>query len=85
MKCPHCLREGRSKVLESRPSDGHVWRRRMCLLCFATYVSEERAHLDMKMPKKTRSQYRLKDRKPKPEEMKREITSDGKDLQDLWR
>lgn len=85
MRCPHCSREGRSKVIESRPAEGCVWRRRACLLCFEIFVSEERSDLGMKMPKKTRSSYRLKDRKSKPEEMKREIKSDGKDLQDLWR
>jgi len=68
MKCPHCNRDGKSPVLESRPADGKVWRRRMCALCFKTYVSCETAEPGMTMPTQTQSRHRLKDRTPKPED-----------------
>ena len=68
MKCPHCTRDGKSQVLESRPADGKVWRRRMCALCFKTYVSCETAEPGMTMPTQTQSRHRLKDRKIKPED-----------------
>ena len=68
MKCPHCNRDGKSPVLESRPADGQVWRRRMCALCFKTYVSCETAEPGMTMPTQTQSRRRLKDRKIKPEQ-----------------
>lgn len=68
MKCPKCERDGRSQVLESRPADGKVWRRRMCALCFKTYVSCETAEPGMTMPTQTQSRHRLKDRKIKPEQ-----------------
>lgn len=68
MKCPRCQKEGKSPVLESRPADGQIWRRRMCGLCFNTYVSCEIADPGMTMPTKTQSRHRLKDRTTKPEQ-----------------
>ena len=68
MKCPKCEKDGKSQVLESRPADGKVWRRRMCALCFKTYVSCETAEPGMTMPTQTQSRHRLKDRKIKPEQ-----------------
>ena len=68
MRCPHCNKEGKSTVLESRPYDGQVWRRRMCPKCLKTFVSCETASPDMKMPAQTQSKHRLKDRKIKPEQ-----------------
>jgi transcriptional regulator NrdR family protein len=68
MKCPHCNKEGKSTVLESRPHDGCVWRRRMCPLCIKTFVSRETAEPGMTMPTMTQSRHRLKDRKIKPEQ-----------------
>ena len=68
MKCPHCNRVSRSRVLESRPHDGCVWRRRMCPLCVKTFVSSEHSEPGMKMPLATQSRYRVTDPKPKPEE-----------------
>ena len=58
MKCPKCERDGRSQVLESRPADGKVWRRRLCKLCHIVYVSCETAEPGMKMPPETQSKNR---------------------------
>ena len=68
MKCPKCQKDGKSPVLESRTADGKVWRRRMCALCFKTFVSCETAEPGMTMPTQTQSRHRLKDRKIKPEQ-----------------
>ena len=68
MKCPKCQKDGKSQVLESRPADGKVWRRRMCALCFKTFVSCETAEPGMTMPTQTQSRHRLMDRKIKPEQ-----------------
>lgn len=68
MKCPKCERDGRSQVLESRPADGQIWRRRLCKLCLKTFVSCETAEPGMTMPTITQSRHRLKDRTPKPED-----------------
>lgn len=68
MRCPHCQKEGKSVVMESRPLDGNVWRRRTCSKCFKTFVSCETAEPGMKMPTMTHSRHRLKDRKIKPEQ-----------------
>lgn len=68
MKCPHCNGVVRSKVLESRPHEGCVWRRRLCTLCLKTFVSSEHADPGMKMPQATQSRHRITDPKPKPEE-----------------
>lgn len=68
MKCPKCQKDGKSQVLESRPADGQIWRRRMCGLCFNTFVSRETAEPGMTMPTQTQSRHRLKDRKIKPEQ-----------------
>lgn len=66
MKCPKCQKDGHSQVLESRPANGQVWRRRMCKLCLKNFVSCETAEPGMKMPAITNSRHRLKDRKQKP-------------------
>jgi transcriptional regulator NrdR family protein len=84
MKCPHCKAEGKSKVLESRPHDGRIWRRRMCPLCFKTYVSSEHAEPEMKMPPETQSKYRITDPKPKPEQGDGIIRSTGDHLKWMW-
>ena len=55
-------------MLESRPADGKVWRRRLCKLCLKTFVSCETAEPGMTMPTSTQSRHRLKDRTPKPED-----------------
>lgn len=68
MRCPHCNRDKKSQVLESRPFDGQVWRRRLCRLCLKTFVSCETAEPGMTMPAMTQSKYRLKDRTLKPEQ-----------------
>lgn len=71
MKCSKCGKESRSRVVESRPHDGRVWRRRMCGICFNYFVTVERAGPKLKMPPETRSYYRSKkltDRSVKPEE-----------------
>ena len=68
MKCPKCQKDGHSQVLESRPANGQVWRRRFCKLCLKTFVSCETAEPGMKMPTITQSRRRLKDRLPKPEQ-----------------
>ena len=68
MRCPHCNKDGKSTVLESRPAQGSTWRRRLCKLCFNTYVSCETAEPGMKMPPETQSKFRIKDKNLKPEQ-----------------
>lgn len=57
-------------MLESRPHDGRVWRRRQCGLCLKTFVSVEEAPEGLRMPAATGSKHRTQatDRTPKPEE-----------------
>ena len=40
MKCPHC-QSAESKVIDSRPSKGNVWRRRECLSCGRRFTTTE--------------------------------------------
>lgn len=71
MRCSRCQKTTRAKVLESRPHDGRVWRRRQCGLCFQTFVSVEEAPEGLRMPAETSSKHRTQratDRTPKPEE-----------------
>ena len=84
MRCPHCHKEGRSKVLESRAWNGKTWRRRTCGLCLKNFVSTELAEPGMRMPNETQSRHRAKDPKPKPEQGGG-ITSTGAHLQAVWR
>lgn len=83
MKCPHCGKEGRSRVLESRPWDGAQWRRRTCGLCLQNYVSKEITEVGMRMPNETQSRFRAKDPTVKPGQQV--ITNTGKHLMDLWK
>lgn len=83
MRCPHCQKEGRSKVLESRVWDGKNWRRRTCALCLKNFVSTELAEPGMRMPNETQSKFRAKNPTPKPEE--RVIRSTAAHLQGVWR
>lgn len=50
MKCPHCGKESKSKVIVSRKHDGQVWRQRICGLCLTEFVSCETTSKDMKFP-----------------------------------
>lgn len=70
IRCSRCHKTTRAKVLESRPHDGRVWRRRQCGLCFATFVTREEAPEGLRMPAETSSKHRAAatDRTPKPEE-----------------
>lgn len=83
MKCPHCQKESRAKVMESRQCEGQVWRRRICGACFKTFVSVEVTDPNMRMPNQTQSRYRVKDPKPKPEETG-VIRSTAAHLQGIW-
>lgn len=56
--CPHCGKAARGKVLESRPLEGEVWRRRMCGACLTTFVTREASGVDLKMPALTQSRHR---------------------------
>jgi transcriptional regulator NrdR family protein len=85
MKCPHCSASTKAKVMESRPHDGQVYRRRICGQCFKTFVSCEDAPSGLRMPNGTQSRHRITDRKPKPEETDGIIRSTGAHLQSLWR
>lgn len=84
MKCPHCNKAAKAKVLESRPHEGRIWRRRLCPLCHKTYVSSEHAEVDMKMPAATQSKHRITDPKPKPEQSDGVIRSTGEHLRWNW-
>lgn len=84
MKCPHCEKESKAKVLESRLCDGQMWRRRTCGLCFKNFVSMETTDPGLRMPAMTSSRHRVKDPKPKPEQGG-VITSTAAHLQGIWR
>lgn len=84
MKCPHCNKVIKSKVLESRQHNGQVYRRRHCLGCLAVYISVEQSTADMRMPAETQSRYRITDRTPKPEQPQGRITGTGLHLQNIW-
>jgi len=85
VKCPHCNKTTKAKVLESRPHDGFVYRRRACGGCFKTFVSSEEAVPGLKMPNETQSRYRVTDLKPKPEQTDGVIRSSGEHLKHFWR
>ena len=83
MFCPHCQKTTKSKVHESRPAQGEVWRRRFCLGCLKVFVSQEIAcEVGTIMPRETRSAYRVVDKKPKPGQR---IMNDASHLQSVWR
>lgn len=84
MRCPHCQKESKAKVLESRSCDGRMWRRRACSLCFRNFVSVEMSEPDLRMPATANSWHRLKDVRPKPEDAGA-IKSDASHLQGVWR
>lgn len=84
MRCPHCQKEGRSRVLESRTWDGKIWRRRTCPLCLKNFVSVELSEPGTRMPNETQSKFRIKDPTPKPEE-RGPIRSSTEHLQGIWR
>lgn len=50
MRCPHCDKPAKSKVLLTRTGEGAVWRRRSCGFCFKTFVTREEAPAGLKMP-----------------------------------
>lgn len=59
MQCPHCNKESKAKIQESRRVDGQIWRKRMCSMCFKTFHSVEITSADMKFPwTKIRNRYR---------------------------
>lgn len=66
--CSRCNKASRAKVLESRPHDGRVWRRRQCGLCLRTFVTVEEAPQGLRMPAETNHRTQATDRTPKPEE-----------------
>lgn len=51
MKCPHCAKDSRALVLESRAHDENLYRRRQCGACGRTFVTEEVAHAEMRLPR----------------------------------
>ena len=85
MKCPHCNKASKAKVLESRPHAGQVWRRRQCGSCYKTFVSAEHTSIELRMPNETQSRHRVIDRTPKPEQTDGVIRSAGEHLKHFWR
>lgn len=75
MKCPHCLKVSRSKVLESRSCHGTVWRRRRCSICQKTFVSAEVSDVDTKMPNESQWRHRAQAAEART----------GAHLQGVWR
>lgn len=49
MKCPKCGKQ-EHRVPESRRSENHIWRRRICLLCHHNWVTQEASTDLRKMP-----------------------------------
>ena len=91
MKCPHCDKESRAPIRETRRHAGAVFRRRTCSCCLKTFVSREEAPPGMKMPNETQSRFRvadrLTDRRQKPDEMLKPSSprGDGLHLQGIWK
>lgn len=50
MRCPHCERESKGRVVESRKVGGQVWRQRICGSCLMTFVSVESTSTDLRFP-----------------------------------
>jgi transcriptional regulator NrdR family protein len=84
MRCPHCQSTKKCKVLESRPHDGQVFRRRMCSTCFKTFVSREEAPEGLKMPNATQSKFRITDQTLKPGQ-DGVIRNTGEHLRFIWK
>lgn len=53
MICPHCNRDGKALVFESRPHAGEVYRQRTCGHCGKAFVTQETAPLGLRMPRAT--------------------------------
>ena len=51
MKCPHCKNEFKGRVLETRPCDDDILRRRQCGHCGSTFVTKESVSPGLKIPK----------------------------------
>lgn len=62
--CPHCC-FGRSKVLETRRSEGLIYRQRKCLddECGKKFVSREDAPLKLRMPQEITKSFLARVRK----------------------
>jgi hypothetical protein len=85
MKCPFCELKG-SKVLESRPLDAAVYRRRSCRGCGKNWVTQEVSTSGLKMPSEVRNAYA---RKGEPDPSKAQIIDtgpqgNGAHLQGIW-
>lgn len=50
MKCPHCNKESKAKVISSRRFDADVWRIRICGICTKQFVSRETSSKELKFP-----------------------------------
>jgi transcriptional regulator NrdR family protein len=83
VKCPKCNKEGKQLVLESRPHDGRVYRRRQCPHCGATFVTEEIAHTNMVLPRAS-GWVRTAAARATADE-KRAIRGDASELAQVWR
>ena len=43
MQCPHCLKESKGQVTQSRRDGSTIYRQRMCGLCLKAYYTQETA------------------------------------------
>lgn len=50
MKCPHCHKESKGRVISSRRLDADVWRIRLCGICTKQFVSRETTSTELKFP-----------------------------------
>ena len=74
MKCPHCGKESKGLVLETRTRDGDLLRRRSCGHCGQTFVTREYVDAELKIPRLQRR---------KRETVSRAV--DSKTLAQAWR
>lgn len=72
MHCPNCNSQ-KSRVIESRPIEGVVWRRRICQSCHHLYLTTE-SLATSKMPW-------VRGARKVPPPKAGEIKSDGRELQ----
>lgn len=82
MKCPHCQKDTRALVLESRAHEENLYRRRQCGACGKTFVTEEIAHADMRLPRPSGS---ARANAKHGASVRSVVYGSGRHLQEVWR
>lgn len=85
LKCPRCGVEGKHLVMESRPHEGSVYRRRACGPCGRTYVTVEATSPGLKFPSSLNK--KIAEKKPSKTRVAHlnRPAADALHLQSIWK